>query len=60
MKKEYMKPQMAVLKIETENMIASSITFSDSDNGSGGINYSGATDNAEAKGHRFDAWNLGE
>lgn len=60
MKKEYMKPQMAVLKIETENMMAGSINFSDSDNGSGGINYSGATDNAEAKGHRFDAWNLGE
>ena len=51
---------MAVLKIETENMIASSINFSDSDNGSGGINYFDATDNAEAKGHRFDAWNLGE
>ena len=51
---------MAVLKIETENMIASSITFSDRDNGSGGINYFDATDNAEAKGHRFDAWNLGE
>ena len=60
MKKEYMKPQMAVLTIETENMMAGSINFSDSDNGSGGINYSDATDNAEAKGHRFDAWNLGE
>ena len=63
MKKEYIQPEMTVLTMETEGMIASSpssVNFDGNGNGTANMNYRDATDNAESKLHRFDVWGLDE
>ena len=60
MKKEYIQPEMTVLTMETEGMIASSMDFDGNGNGTANMNYLDATDNAESKLHRFDVWGLDE
>ena len=60
MKKEYIKPEMTALKMETEGMIAASVNFVGRDNGTADMNNLGATDNADSKLHRFDVWDLDE
>ena len=55
-----MQPEMTVLTMETEGMIASSMDFDGNGNGTANMNYLNATDNAESKVHRFDVWGLDE
>lgn len=60
MKKEYIKPEMTVLTMETEGMVAASTYFEDMENGKSNMNYMNADYNADSKLHRFDVWGLDE
>lgn len=60
MKKEYIQPEMTALTMETEGMIASSMTFDGMGKGTADTNYMDAADNADSKLHRFDVWGLDE
>ena len=57
MKKEYMKPEVAVMKMETGSMIA--LSFSDDGTGKGSIFDSDAIYDAEVnRNNGFDIWDI--
>ena len=58
MKKNYIKPEVAVVEIETESLLAGSdITFTPGNNsGNGDLFDADASESAHSKGHSFNLW----
>ena len=58
MKKNYIKPEVAIVEIETESLLAGSdITFTpDNNSGNGDLFDADATAPARSKGHSFNLW----